>query len=71
MNNTLPNLQEQHMAEHKVKGGCTLTDEEIARLGEACDRGDYPGEPGDWIVHPKRCVRPLWILGLFPIIFLA
>ena len=53
------------MAVHKVKGGCTLTDEEIARLGEACDRGDYPGEPGDWIVHPKRCVRPLWILGLF------
>lgn len=41
------------MAEHKVKGGCTLTDEEIARLGEAWDRGDYPGEPGDWIVHPK------------------
>lgn len=41
------------MAEYKVKGGYTLTDEEIVRLGEACERGDYPGEPGDWIVRPK------------------
>lgn len=41
------------MAEYRVKGGKTLTDEDIERLGEACERGDYPGEPGEWIVRPQ------------------
>lgn len=41
------------MAEYRLKGGYTITDEEIERLGEACERGDYPGEPGEWIVRPQ------------------
>lgn len=41
------------MAEYKIKGGYTLTDEDLERLGEACERGDYPGEPGEWIVRPQ------------------
>lgn len=41
------------MAEYRVKGGSTLTDEDIDRLAEACERGEYPGEPGEWIVRPK------------------
>lgn len=41
------------MAEYRLKGGYTITDEEIERLGEACERGDYPGEPGEWVVRPQ------------------
>lgn len=42
------------MAKYKAKDGCTISDEEIGRLGEACDDGDYPGEPGEWIVRPQE-----------------
>ena len=41
------------MAEYRIKGGITLTDEDIERLGESCERGDYPGTPGEWIVRPQ------------------
>lgn len=41
------------MAEHRVMGGYAVTDEELDRLGEACERGDYPGEPGEWIIRPQ------------------
>ena len=41
------------MAEYKIKGGHAVSDEEIERLGEACNDGDYPGEPGEWIVRPE------------------
>ncbi len=41
------------MAAYKIKGGGTLTDKDIGRLGEACERGDYPGEPGEWVVRPQ------------------
>lgn len=41
------------MATYKIKGGKTLTDEEIEALGEAAERGEYPGEPGEWVVRPK------------------
>ena len=41
------------MAEYRIKGGGTLTDEDVERLGEACERGDYPGEPGEWAVRPQ------------------
>ena len=33
------------MAEYKIKGGHATSEEKIERLGEACDGGDYPGEP--------------------------
>ena len=41
------------MAEYSLKGGYALTDKEIERLSEACERGNYPGEPGEWIVRPQ------------------
>lgn len=41
------------MAEYRIKGGQALTDEDVERLGEACERGEYPGEPGEWIVRPQ------------------
>ena len=41
------------MATYKMKGGYSLTDEDFDQLGEACERGEYPGEPGEWIVRPQ------------------
>ena len=41
------------MAEYKIKGGHAISDEKIERLGEACDGGYSPGEPGEWIVQPE------------------
>lgn len=41
------------MGEYEVKGGGTLTDAEIEHLGEACERGEYPGEPGKWVARPQ------------------
>ena len=35
-----------------TKCGQILTDEEINQLGEAADRGDFVGTPGEWIVRP-------------------
>ena len=58
------------MAEYRIKGGGTLTDEDVGRLGEACERGDYPGEPGDWVVRPQGrpslSDEPGWRLPLAP-----
>ena len=39
--------------EYKMKGGGTLTEADFDRLGEACERGEYPGEPGEWVVRPQ------------------
>ena len=38
------------MSTYKTKSGATLTDDEIERLGEAAERGEYPGTPGEFIV---------------------
>jgi len=35
-----------------TKSGQVLTDEDFERLGEAADRGEYPGTPGEWIIRP-------------------
>ena len=35
-----------------TKDGQVLTDEMIREMGDACDRGEYPGTPGEWIVRP-------------------
>ncbi|MCL2526334.1 MAG: hypothetical protein FWE46_04710 [Coriobacteriia bacterium] len=40
------------MEEYKIKGGYTLSEAEIEALGDACDRGEVPGEPGEWVVRP-------------------
>ena len=37
------------MSTYKTKSGATLTDDEIERLGEVAERGEYPGTPGDLI----------------------
>ncbi|MCL2529004.1 MAG: CopG family transcriptional regulator [Coriobacteriia bacterium] len=36
-----------------TKNGQVLTEEMINELGEACERGEYPGTPGDFIIAPK------------------
>lgn len=30
-----------------------IADGEVGRLGKACERGDYPDEPGEWVVRPQ------------------
>ena len=37
------------MGTYRTTSGATLTDDEIERLGEAAERGEYPGPPGDLI----------------------
>jgi len=37
------------MGTYKTKSGATLTDDDIERLGQAAERGEYPGAPGDLI----------------------
>ena len=42
------------MSTYKTKSGAALTDDEIERLGEAAERGEYLGTPGEFIVSPGR-----------------
>lgn len=39
--------------EYEMKGGYKLTSEDFDRLGEACEQGNYPGTPGEWVVRPQ------------------
>lgn len=39
--------------EYIMKGGVVYTDEDFDLLAEAAERGDYPGEPGAWVVRPQ------------------
>ena len=41
------------MAEYRIKGGHTLTDEDFERMAEEAERGEYPGTPGTWVVRPQ------------------
>lgn len=41
------------MAEYRIKGGCTLTDEDFERMAEEAGCGEYPGTPGAWVVRPQ------------------
>ena len=48
------------MTEYKMQGGIVYTEKDICELADACERGDYPGEPGRWIMKPKeRFVGPV------------
>jgi Arc/MetJ-type ribon-helix-helix transcriptional regulator len=38
--------------DHKTKSGYVLTEEMLERLGEACEKGQYPGNPGAFVVAP-------------------
>ena len=42
------------MTEYRIKSGHTLTDEDLERMAEKAERGEYPGTPGAWIVRPQR-----------------
>lgn len=41
------------MAEYILKGGATLTDDQIEELARKAEQGDYPGSPGAWIIRPQ------------------
>ena len=41
------------MAEYVLKGGATLTDDQIEELARKAEQGDYPGGPGAWIIRPQ------------------
>jgi hypothetical protein len=38
--------------EYKTKSGYILTDEMLERLGNACEKGQYLGSPGAFVVAP-------------------
>lgn len=41
------------MAEYVLKGGTTLTDDQIEELAHNAEQGDYPGSPGAWVIRPQ------------------
>lgn len=41
------------MAEYVLKGGATLTDDQIEELARKAEQGDYPGGPGAWVIRPQ------------------
>ena len=38
--------------DYKLKDGSVVSEEYLNKLGEECERGEYPGTPGEWIVRP-------------------
>ena len=38
--------------QYKTKSGYTVTDEMLEQIADACERGEYPGTPGEFIVAP-------------------
>jgi hypothetical protein len=38
--------------EYKTKSGHIITDEMLERLGDDCEKGQYPGSPGKFVVAP-------------------
>ena len=41
------------MAEYVLKGGTTLTDDQIEELAQKAEQGAYPGSPGAWVIRPQ------------------
>lgn len=41
------------MTEYVLKGGATLTDDQIEELTRKAEQGDYPGSPGAWVIRPQ------------------
>ena len=39
--------------DYKLKGGTTLNDADFERMSNEAANGQYPGEPGKWIVKPQ------------------
>jgi hypothetical protein len=42
----------ENLLEYRTKSGYVITDEMLERLGAACEEGQYPGEPGAYVVAP-------------------
>jgi hypothetical protein len=40
------------IVEYKTKSGYVITDEMLESIGDAFERGEYPGTPGEFIVAP-------------------
>ena len=40
------------MQTYKTKSGHVVTDKILDELGEACERGEYPGKPGEIVIAP-------------------
>lgn len=39
--------------EYTLKGGVSVDDAYFEKLSDAAAEGDYPGEPGEWLVRPQ------------------
>lgn len=39
--------------EYTLKGGVSVDDAYFEKLSDAAAGGDYPGEPGEWLVRPQ------------------
>lgn len=40
------------MTNYKLKDGSVVNESYFEKLSEQASRGNYPGEPGEWIVRP-------------------
>lgn len=51
--------------EYTLKNGTVLTDDDIAHIAEACERGEYPGQPCGEIVmgRPRLSHEPLEVIS--------
>jgi len=38
--------------QYKTKSGFVVTEEMLEQIAEACERGEYPGTPGGFVVAP-------------------
>lgn len=41
------------MNTYKVKGGQILNEEDIERLGQQAEEGNFLGAPGEWVIRPQ------------------
>ena len=41
------------MGTYVTKSGAVLTEDDIERMAQAAEAGDYPGVPGEWVVRPQ------------------
>ena len=39
--------------EYKLKGGLAVDEAYFDKLADEAEAGNYPGEPGEWIVRPQ------------------
>ena len=50
--------------EYTLKSGATVTDEDLERIAEAFERGEFPGKPGKLVVgRPRLSPEPLEVFS--------